>query len=178
MTAALGLLAAEGAASLTFSRLGEVANLSSSRLITYHFTDRAGLMKAVMERVLTDMSLSIGQQLSTFPPGSEQLRAFFEANANFLAEHRGHVVALVSTLTDDGGDEARSASEHSEAAVAALVVRAIKTGEVAEVDPAHVAFMMMRCVEGLAVAVAADPGLDPRPYASSMADFLLNGLIR
>lgn len=178
VSAALEVLAAEGAGGLTFARVCEVAELSSSRLITYHFTDRAGLLNAVAERVLTDMSVSIGRRLADSPPGAAQLRAFFEANAAFLAEHRGHVVALVSTLTAGDGAEARSASRQSEADLASLVGGAMAAGELGEVDPAHVAFMMMRCIEGLAIAVAADPDLDPRPHARSMADILVNGLIR
>lgn len=176
--AALAVLAEDGAAGLTFARVCKVAHLSSSRLITYHFTDRAGLLHAITERVLREMGAWVGGELGATPPGVAQVRAFFESSASFMAVHRGHVVALVSAFMAGGGAAASSASEQTQSAVASLVQAAIDTGDIGPVDPAHVAFMMMRCIEGLAMAVVADPELDARAHARSMADILVNGLLR
>ncbi|MFT4293916.1 MAG: TetR family transcriptional regulator [Micropruina sp.] len=178
VSAALDVLADQGANGLTFARVCAAANLSSSRLITYHFTDRAGLLNAVTERVLRDMGAWVGGRLGSTRPGVAQLRAFFEANASFMAANRGHVVALVSAFMAGGGAAAGPASQQTQSAVASLVQLAIDVGDIGPVDPAHVAFMMMRCIEGLAMAVVADPELDPLAHARSMADILVNGLVR
>lgn len=61
-------------------------------------------------------------------------------------------------------------------AVAGLITAGIATGDLREIDSGHAAFLVLRAIEGVAVAIAADPGLPA--HAASMADIVLRGLGR
>ncbi len=178
VTAALEVLAADGPGGLTFAAVCRTAKLSSARLISYHFQDRSGLLAAVADRVLTDLGRSVAADLARAPAGSAQVRALFEANAEFLTTHRGHAVALVALVATDAGEPARQASRANEVAVAGLITAGIAAGDLREIDSGHAAFLVLRAIEGLAVAIATDPGLPARAYAASMADIVLRGLGR
>lgn len=164
---------------LTFARVCEEAGLSSSRLITYHFTDRAGLMAAVTERVLADMGAAVGAAMSCTRPGLGQLRDLVVANAEFFRTHRGHVVALAGLAMSGSAAAAEATSRATVAVIADLVRAGRAAGEIREdVDPADAAFLIMRTLEGLALAVVADPELAPVPRARGMADIICAGLAR
>lgn len=175
----LAILAAEGVEGLTFARVREVAGLSSSRLITYHFTDRHGLMNAVSERVLTDMGSAVGEAMSDSRPGLDQLAALLVANAEFMRDNRGHVVALAALAVRGLAPAAAATSTDTQTVIADLVRAAQGVGGVREdVDPEDVAFLIMRTLEGLAMAVAADPDLDPTVRARGMAVIICAGVSR
>lgn len=56
-------------------------------------------------------------------------------------------------------------------AVAGLITAGVATGDLREIDSGHAAFLVLRAIEGVAVAIAADPGLPrvrmPRRWPTS-----------
>lgn len=164
---------------MTFARVRELAGLSSSRLITYHFTDRQGLMNAVTERVLTDMASAVGAAMSSSDPGLNQLGDLVVATAEFMRGHRGHVVTLAAVAMKGLAPAAEATSRDTLSIITELVRAAQEVGEVREeVDPPDAAFLIMRILEGLAMAVVADPDLDPVSRAQGMAGIICAGLAR
>lgn len=181
--AALTILAEEGGSALTFARVVEVAELSSSRLITYHFTDRDGLLRAMTERVLDDFGRAVAADLASGGTVPTQLRRLFAAQARFMRDHRGHIVALATLVlpgSGGAGSAARVAGASSAAtgeALAGMIRDGQASGDIrAHADPDAAAFLIQRALEGLAMAVAADSGLDPVPAAEGMAEIVVAGL--
>ncbi|MFI7614064.1 TetR/AcrR family transcriptional regulator [Nonomuraea terrae] len=95
---AIDVLADEGYAQATMARIAKQAKISPGA-ISYHFGGKAPLIDAVVSdvaRMATDMMVP---RILAQPTATEGLRAYVEANLDFMRQHRKPLLALMEIIT-------------------------------------------------------------------------------
>ena len=176
--ATIGTIADLGYRKATFAKIKERAGLSSTRMISYHFTNRAGLMQAVLSTVAETKSRFLQERTEgKIAPGDRpgQLRAHIETSVAFLRDYPECVRVLV---------EMGNAGEDAEGwAMTQVVVndmrmwglaRQLKQGQAegvfGEFSPDVMAMSVAQAIDGVAAMYAADPTLDLDKYGREVAD--------
>ncbi|MFC1405824.1 MULTISPECIES: TetR/AcrR family transcriptional regulator [Streptacidiphilus] len=107
VAATIEVIAEEGYARATFSRIAQQAGLSSTRLISYHFGSRDELMEQVLVEVGTGAQRAIGEQVAAETTATGRLHARIEAQLRWIAAYPGQVRALyeisMNARDDEGG---------------------------------------------------------------------------
>ncbi|GAA3562496.1 TetR/AcrR family transcriptional regulator [Amycolatopsis ultiminotia] len=175
--ATIATIADHGYPRTTFARIKERAGLSSTRLISYHFTNKAGLMQAVLSTV-TEIKTQYLQQRSTgIDPGDRaaNLRAYLETSVAFLRDYPECVRVLL--------EMAAHSDDRDGWAMAGVTLTQMRTGFVqrqldqgrregafGDIAPEVVALAIAQAVDGVAAAYAADPSIDLDRYGRELAD--------
>ncbi len=98
LTAAMGLLRAQGLAGLTQPRVAKVAGVSQSHL-TYYFPTRAELLRAVLEAAVAGQIANLGRAMASPADPAERISALARALTD--AENTRVLVALVLAADSD-----------------------------------------------------------------------------
>lgn len=184
--ATIGTIADLGYRKATFAKIKERAGLSSTRMISYHFTNRAGLMQAVLSTVAETKSRFLQERTEgKIGPGDRpgQLRAHIETSVAFLRDYPECVRVLV---------EMGNAGEDAEGwAMAQIVVndmrmyglaRQLKQGQAEGVfgsfSPEIMAMSVAQAIDGVAAMYAADPTLDLDKYGREVADLFERATVK
>lgn len=168
--AAIETIAEMGLSGASYAQIAQRAELSSTRLISYHFTDRAELMDAVVREVFRTAG-EIIRPSATGP--AQQLREIIEGNARFFAQYRRHVIAvrdIVNNFRGPDGNRVYGLELHEpEFAVISDLFRAGQAaGEFRRFDPRIMAMTMRHALDGMAGHVADNPDVDVDAYTREM----------
>src|SRR3954454_1215621 len=87
LDATIALVAEEGFARASFARIAERAGLSSTRLISYHFTGKDELVAALAEHVVSGIGEDVGARVRAETTPSGQLRAYIEGVISYADSH-------------------------------------------------------------------------------------------
>ncbi len=195
VAATIAVIAADGLAQASFARIAERADLSSTRLISYHFAGKDALISAVVEDVLAAMAGYVGSRIddaeAAEKPGEGHaaaiLRAYIEGSIGFIDTHRPHMQALmqivlsVGGLPDgQGGPAGRGGPAvgpgDAETPLEGLLHHGRRTGEFRAFDVPTVASAIQRSIEGLPFLLSAQPDLDCEVYGSELVELYLRGV--
>jgi AcrR family transcriptional regulator len=104
VAATIEVIAEEGYARATYSRIVRQAGLSSTRLISYHFGSRDELMEQVLVEAGTGARQAIGERVAAETTATGRLHARIEAQLRWIAAHPAQVRALyeISMNARDG----------------------------------------------------------------------------
>lgn len=173
--AAIDVIAEVGYSKATFARIVERAGLSSTRMISYHFTNRDELVMRVVGAVIDSMDTFLAGRLDTDGGRMRMLRDYIGAEVAYLGEHPTKVQALLTI-----GAHTR---EQSGSPIVDAVWRDIRTGRLerqltqgqregvfGEFDVAVMAMAIRQAIDGVALRLAGDPGLDLELYGAEIAD--------
>jgi AcrR family transcriptional regulator len=164
-----------GYAKASFARIKERAGLSSTRIISYHFGTKAGLMQAV----LTTVTGIKDQFLTDYTDGrtdrAGMLRAYIESEVEFLGAYPECVRVMLEFAAN--GDDQTGWS------MSVPVVREFRTGRLLRqlrqgqregvfgaFSPEVMAMSIAQATDGVAAELAADPSLDLSRYGRDLAD--------
>ena len=176
--ATIGTIADLGYRKATFAKIKERAGLSSTRMISYHFTNRAGLMQAVLSTVSETKARFLQERTAgKVDPGDRagQLRAHIETSVAFLRDYPECVRVLVemSAAGEDADGWAMTQIVVNDMRMWA-VARQLKQGQAegvfGEFSPEVMAMSIAQAIDGVAAAYAADPSLDIERYGREIAD--------
>lgn len=95
MTATIEVLAEVGYAQTSFAKIAKHAGLSSTRLISYHFSGKEELMRAVVVAAKDAATEFILPRILAAPGHREQLAAYITANTEFMRERTSVLRALI-----------------------------------------------------------------------------------
>ena len=165
VAAAIDVIAELGLAAATFARIAERAELSSTRMISYHFAGRDDLMEAVVARVFEVGGEYVGPFVLEEPTPAGQLRGFIVGNARFYAEFREHVLAVREVWSNlrrpDGTRRFGFELHEPEFEMMAGIFRAGQaSGEFRTFDPRIMAITLRQALDGLSLRVHTDPEAD------------------
>jgi AcrR family transcriptional regulator len=177
ISATIATIADHGYPRTTFSKIKERAGLSSTRMISYHFTNKAGLMQAVLSTVSETKAMYLQQRSAGVDPGDRpgNLRAHIETSVAFLRDYPECVRVLVefAANADDADGWAMTPVLVTELRVGA-VQRQLKQGQAEGVfgdfAPEVMAMSIAQAIDGVAAAYAADPSTDLDRYGRELAD--------
>ncbi|MEC3980006.1 TetR/AcrR family transcriptional regulator [Amycolatopsis sp. H20-H5] len=176
--ATIGTIADVGYRKTTFTRIKERAGLSSTRIISYHFTNKAGLMQAVVSTVSEQKAEFLRERTrGRVDPGDRagNLRAHIETSVEFLRaypECTKVLVEMAANAEDEDGwyltgpmvDQLRVGG----------LSRQLKQGQdegaFGTFSPEVMAMSVAQAIDGVAAQYAANPQLDLENYGKELAD--------
>lgn len=176
--ATIGVLSDLGYRKTTFAKIKERAGLSSTRLISYHFTNKAGLMQAVLSTVVETKNEFLASRTGgDLDPADRPgyLRAHIETSIAFLRAYPECVKVLteLSANSDDAEGWSMTKVLVDDMRVHGLA-RQLKQGQAegtfGEFTPEVMAMSIAQAIDGVAAAYAADPSLDLEKYGREVAD--------
>ncbi|MEV8610700.1 TetR/AcrR family transcriptional regulator [Amycolatopsis sp. NPDC051373] len=177
IAATIATIADHGYARTTFAKIKERAGLSSTRMISYHFTNKAGLMQAVLSTVSETKAMFLQERSKDLDPGDRpgNLRAHIETSVAFLRDYPEcvRVLAELSANADDADGWAMTSVLVGQLRVGG-VQRQLKQGQdggvFGEFSPEVMAMSIAQAIDGVATAYAADPSTDLDRYGREIAD--------
>jgi AcrR family transcriptional regulator len=169
VTAAIDTIAELGYGNASFSRIAKRAGISSTRLISYHFDDKAELVRAVVGAVLAEAADYMGKRLRAAGTRTELLTTYIESNLEFIAEHPTAIRAVIeiaaNARTDEGAPLVRTEdADDPVARLAGLFREGQDAGEFRTFDPVVMAVTLRAAID----AAATGPDLDPHAYAAEL----------
>lgn len=169
VTAAIDTIAELGYGNASFARIAKRAGISSTRLISYHFEDKAELVRAVAGAVLAEAADYMGKRLRAGGTPTQLLATYIESNLEFIAEHPTAIRAVIeiaaNARTDDGTPLLRAGeADDAVARLAALFRTGQEAGEFRSFDPVVMAVTLRVAID----AAAAQAALDPHAYAAEL----------
>jgi AcrR family transcriptional regulator len=169
--AAIDTIAELGYGNASFARIAKRAGISSTRLISYHFDDKAELVRAVVGAVLAEAGEYMRKRLhaASTCTCTEQLAAYIESNLEFIAEHPTAIRAVIAieanARADDGTPLIRTEGAEDPLALLAAMFRGGQdAGEFRAFDPVVMAVTLRAAID----AAASTPHLDPHAYAAEL----------
>lgn len=177
IAATIATIAEHGYARTTFAKIKERAGLSSTRMISYHFTNKAGLMQAVLSTVSETKAMFLQDRSKALDPGDRpgNLRAHIETSVAFLRDYPEcvRVLAELSANADDADGWSMTSVLVDQLRVGG-VQRQLKQGQDEGVfgafAPEVMAMSIAQAIDGVAAAYAADPSTDLDRYGREIAD--------
>jgi len=160
VAATITVIAGEGFRAATFARIASQAGLSSTRLISYHFTDKAELITAVVQQVITAIGDWVGRAVWSETTARGRLRAYIEGVVGFTAEHRSDMRALLQIVLAGALPAGTGADVAVPSHLAEILRAGQANGEFRDFDASVMALAVQRAVEGLPFALESDPDLD------------------
>ena len=179
LSATIATIADHGYRRTTFSKIKERAGLSSTRMISYHFTNKAGLMQAVLSTVSETKTMFLRHRSTGVDPGERpaNLRAHIETSVAFLRDCPECVRVLVefgANADDSNADGWAMTSALVGELRVGTVHRQLKQGQAegafGEFAPEVMAMAIAQAIDGVAAAYAADPSIDLDRYGRELAD--------
>lgn len=161
-----------GYAKTSFARIMECAELSSSRIITYYFTTKAGLMQAVLGTVVGIKDTFLAERLGDDPDRRHAVRDHVESEVAFLREHPelARVLAEFAAQPDpDGWAMAKPVlCDMRVGRLARQLRQGQREGVFGEFDPDVVALAIASSIDGVASEITANPELDTAHYITEL----------
>jgi AcrR family transcriptional regulator len=169
VTAAIDTIAELGYGNASFARIAKRAGISSTRLISYHFDDKAELVRAVVGAVLTEAGDYMGKQLRLAGSRPVLLATYIASNLEFIAEHPTAIRAVneiaANARNDDGTPLLRSQDvDDPITRLTTMFTEGQAAGEFRTFDPVVMAVTIRAAID----AAAARPDLDPHAYATEL----------
>lgn len=164
--AAVQVIGAEGFARASYARIAARAGLSSTRLISYHFTDKGELVAAVVEDVIGRIGTFVGIRVGAQPTAAGALSAYLESVVAFIDQDRVRMRALMEILLAGALPDLGRAADVSP--LEEILRRGQTNGEFRDFDPLVMATTIQRSVDGLPFLLEGRPGLDLANYAQEL----------
>ncbi|NLU71788.1 TetR family transcriptional regulator [Streptomyces sp. HNM0575] len=171
--AAIDTIAELGYTKASFARITERAGLSSPRMISYHFKDKDDLIHQILHEVFNQAAEQINSRMGQEETAAGRLRAYLEANMEFLRGHPQEMAALTEIgphLRDEGGEpySSQSAQEGSVRGLEGILAEGRSSGEFRDLDTHSVAVMIRAAVDTAARRLRGEPGLDFEAYTREL----------
>jgi AcrR family transcriptional regulator len=166
--AAIDTIAELGYAKASFARIAERAELSSTRLISYHFADKKELIQEVVGEIFNEISGFMTERMQGQTTARGALHTYIRSNVEFIGTHRESMKALTSIFLSGGLeiDETDLGSQLSP--IEAVLQGGQESGEFRDFNTRVMASVLQRAIEGLPILLAGDPDLDLETYADEV----------
>ena len=168
--ATLTIIAEQGYDRASYARIAERAQLSSTRLISYHFSGKAELISACASHVIGRIGAWTGSAVHAERTAAGALHAYITATVGFIDRNREAMAALTRIVLA-GALEYTSADDAEAAApLEDLLRRGQKHGEFRAFDPVVMAHAVQRSIDGLPFVLERAPGTDCAAYGRELAN--------
>lgn len=164
--AAVQVIGGEGFARASYARIAAQAGLSSTRLISYHFTDKNELVAAAVDDVVGRIGTFVGLRVGAQPTAAGALAAYLESVVAFIDQDRVRMRALMEILLAGALPELGRAADVSP--LEGILRRGQADGEFRDFDPLVMASTIQRSVDGLPFLLESRPELDLAKYAQEL----------
>ena len=163
--AAIEVIAEVGYARASYARIAAAAGLSSTRFLSYHFESKGELMRAVVQQVIGQIGGYVGDRIRPQRTAAAMLRTYLESVVGFIDTHRAPMIALTEVLLGTGFEDGIAGDRAATADLESILRHGQSTGEFRDFDPAVMATVVQRSVDGLPFVLQSDPDFDCAGYA-------------
>ncbi|SDW45766.1 DNA-binding transcriptional regulator, AcrR family [Amycolatopsis xylanica] len=178
ISATIATIAELGYRKTSFAKIKERAGLSSTRIITYHFTNKAGLMQNVLTSAIAPKEQFLADRVADLKDRSELLRAYIDTEIEFLRSHP-QFVRVLTELAANSGDEdgwfmtGPTIEQLRTGRIERQLVQGQREGAFGAFNPKVMAMSIAQAIDGVAAAAAADPAIDYDAYAKELGDLFV-----
>ncbi len=167
---AIEVVAEAGFAQASLARIAKHAGISRG-LISYHFAGKIDLIAEVLATVFADVASYIGPRVEAETGAAAQLRAYIQANLDYMHAHRAPIAAVVEIISGGGldvlGVDPVQADQDALKPLADLFRRGQADGEFRTFDPEVMARALRGVIDSMAPRLS-DSGLDLRACAREL----------
>ncbi len=162
---AIQVIAEVGYSNASFAKIAQRAKLSSTGIISYHFSGRAELTREVVAEVMRVAEGHVRPRVNAFTSHSDRLRAFIEANLELTVLYPNHLPALAEIYSDarEGAAAQQSVQTQMEGIMAFQAERmreAQRLGEFREFDAPLMVMVIRSAIDTVVLRKIREPGLD------------------
>lgn len=162
--ATIDTLADLGYARASYAKIAERAGLSSTRLISYHFADKADLMAEVVRTVFAAGASYVTPRVRAQQTAPDRLAACLRANIEFLITHARGIAAvheIVANLPDTTGRGARGPrDELILEGIEAILRQGQADGDFCDFDTRTAAWAIRNTLDGVHQRHSVEPDFD------------------
>ncbi|MDQ6874287.1 MAG: TetR family transcriptional regulator [Actinomycetota bacterium] len=155
----------------SFVEIAKRAQISSTRLISYHFVDRDDLMAQVAAQVLGEVGSAVEARVRAADTPRGAVHRYIEANVEYMDIHRRRIRALTSLLFAGALEVPADQVSAGVDALTAIIRAGQQAGEFNDVDARVAATIVQRSVEGVALQLRDHPDADLSGYAQTLVRF-------
>lgn len=157
----------------TFARITERAELSSPRMISYHFADKNDLLRQVVIDVFTAAAQVMAPAMAAQDTWTGKLRAYLESNLRFLREHPREIVALTEIgphlrMPSGEGYTSTTSQDFSVTGLVDLLAAGQEAGEFRSFDTRSMAVLIRAAVDAAAQRVRDGSDVDLDTYTTEV----------
>lgn len=177
VAATIDTLAEVGYTKTSLAAIAKRAELSSTGLITYHFTNKAALIDQVVADVLAHIAEHLSKHVPDAAEPQKRLRAYVTASIDYIRAHTAEMNALLAIFMSGARTYDGATNPATIAPLERILTDGQRTGAFRRVDPMVAAALVQRSIDGLPLALVQDPDLDLDAYAESLLTLIENGLV-
>jgi TetR/AcrR family fatty acid metabolism transcriptional regulator len=150
---AIETIATQGLSQASLAEIARAAGISKG-VISYHFSSKDALIEEILRSLLRRPAEFIKERVSGHAAALDKLRAYVEANLDFMEAHRNHYVALVDLWgrRSDSMDHAQfnaEAYEPSRHYLARILEEGRERGELRQVPVQTTASLIQGAIDGV-----------------------------
>ncbi|WP_370949269.1 TetR/AcrR family transcriptional regulator [Amycolatopsis sp. cg5] len=178
ISATIATIAELGYRKTSFAKIKERAGLSSTRIITYHFTNKAGLMQNVLTSAIAPKEQFLADRVADLKDRAELLRAYIDTELEFLRSHP-QFVRVLTELAANSDDEdgwfmtGPMIEQLRTGRIERQLVQGQNEGAFGAFNAKVMAMSIAQAIDGVAAAAAADPSIDYDAYAKELGDLFV-----
>jgi AcrR family transcriptional regulator len=168
VAAAIETIADLGYGQASFARIAERAGLSSTGLISYHFSGKSDLMAQVAQETFTAIGAHMAERMAGTATVAQALETYIRASVEFVAGHRRQMKALLEIFMH-GGFQYEPGTELVVLSPVEEILRAGQAaGEFRAFDPRVMAAVIQRAIDGLPFLLETHTDIDLGAYATEL----------
>jgi TetR/AcrR family transcriptional regulator, fatty acid metabolism regulator protein len=174
---AIDTIAEHGYPQATIARIADRAGVSRG-VVSYHFAGKDELVTQVVTEVFTAGARVMLPAIAAESTAAGKLAAYIRSNAEYIATHRAHALAMLDiwtsyrTDTGDRLDQAMAAQppppELAELDPEWILRLGMETGEFRTLSARSVAIAVRRAIDGAVLQMSHDPKFDIESYATEL----------
>jgi AcrR family transcriptional regulator len=171
---AIEAIAELGLPRASLAEIGRRAGVTKAAIF-YHFANRDELIREVLVVALTEGAEFMAERVRRQPTPADELRAYIEANIEYIATHRDAVKALVAiamNFTDEDGRAKllpdSSVYAESLAPLQDILRRGQEAGQFGAFDTRTTAMTIRAAIDAIGPQLTALPDLDLAGYTTDL----------
>ncbi|WP_431902583.1 TetR/AcrR family transcriptional regulator [Nonomuraea sp. bgisy101] len=175
VTAAIQTIAELGYHHASFARIAERAELSSTRMISYHFDGKDELIGQALSTIYADLAAFMTARVGAQTTPVAALDTYIRSLVEYIGDHRAEMRAATEIFLNfrpEGGTAAREAATDLSALahIERLLSWGQDTGAFRPFSTRVMAMAIQRALDGLPFLLEADPDADLAEYAEELAE--------
>jgi len=179
---AIQTIAKEGFSQASLAEIARKAGISKG-VISYHFDGKEALIEEILRSLLREPAEFIKKSVGQYESALEQLRAYVDANFDFMSSHRDNYVALVDLWgrrgSSDGGHFNAEAYEPSRHYIAHILEAGIDRGEFRPLPVLTAASVIQAAIDGVMLQWVFDErAIDFEDSRSEVLDMITRYVVR
>jgi AcrR family transcriptional regulator len=166
--AAIETIAEIGYPQASFARIAKRAGLSSTGLISYHFTGKEDLMQQVVSVIVGGIGRFMHERMQGQNTATGALRTYIAGNVEYIASHRTEMKALLEVFMHGGFHYDATAEAPTLSHIENILRDGQEGGEFRAFNTVVMAAVIQRAIDGVPFHLEVHPELDLTVYATEL----------